>query len=79
VSLGQLTHGLTRHRAVLFKFLCGLPGVDIPCKLMQLRHPDAAAQVGEGMMMMMMMVVMMMRLNGGDDDDHRQDQVVVDR
>jgi hypothetical protein len=38
VLIGQLECGLTWHRAILFKYFCGLPGVGLDCRLMRAKE-----------------------------------------
>jgi hypothetical protein len=33
--LGRITQGSYRHRALLFKYLCDLEGINLPCRLMR--------------------------------------------
>jgi hypothetical protein len=33
--IGDVVEALSWHRALLFKYLCDLEGVDVPCRLMQ--------------------------------------------
>jgi hypothetical protein len=35
LPIGALAEGLSRHRALLFKYLCAVAGVDVPCRLMR--------------------------------------------
>jgi len=64
-AIGTITHGGSRHRALLFKYLCDMEGIGIPCRLYRgtkQKHHRHEAWVT-------------VQLDGGDDNGHGKGDV----